>query len=115
MMHSFLPDAFVCANDPTHTQTLDAAVTREYTSATCEEDGAFLLRNSNNYEAENTSESVYMHYRLQPAHYYSDARVVVSGRWTTEAPSCYTMRNTFPLLLLHLKNYTSQNSGRIFA
>lgn len=53
--------------------------------------GAFLLRNSNNYEAENTSEYVYMHYRLQPAHYYSDARVVVSGRWTTEAPSCYTM------------------------
>jgi len=54
--------------------------------------GAFLLRNSNNYEMERTSEYVYIHYRLQPVRKYTDAKVVLSGRWTTEAPDNYVMQ-----------------------
>lgn len=53
--------------------------------------GAFLLRNSDNYDAERTSEYVYIHYRLQPARHYADARVILSGRWTTESPEQYVM------------------------
>ncbi|MBR1448108.1 MAG: DUF5103 domain-containing protein [Prevotella sp.] len=53
--------------------------------------GAFLLRNSDNYESERTSEYVYVHYRLQPARHYGDGQVVVSGRWATEAPEQYVM------------------------
>lgn len=54
-------------------------------------DGAFLLRNSDNYESERTSEYVFVHYRLQPAHHYNDAQVIVNGRWATEAPETYAM------------------------
>lgn len=53
--------------------------------------GAFLLRNSDNFEAERTSEYVYIHFRLQPARHYEYAQVVVSGRWATEEPSQYVM------------------------
>ena len=54
-------------------------------------DGAFLLRNSDNYEAERTSEYVYVHYRLQPARHYDYAHVSVSGQWTTEPEENYRM------------------------
>lgn len=53
--------------------------------------GAFLLRNSDNYDAERTSEYVYIHYRLQPAHHYTDGRVVLNGRWATEESEQYVM------------------------
>ena len=53
--------------------------------------GAFLLRNSDNYEAERTSEYVYVHYRLSDTPYYDDARLFIDGRWTTEDPDTYTM------------------------
>lgn len=53
--------------------------------------GAFLLRNSDNYEAELTSEYVYVHYRLNNARHYDNAHVVVNGRWTTEQPEDYMM------------------------
>ena len=53
--------------------------------------GAFIQRNSDNYEINRTSEYVYVHYRLQPARYYDNAQVVVSGRWATEAPENYVM------------------------
>lgn len=53
--------------------------------------GAFLLRNSDNYEAERTSEYVFVHYRLSDTPYYDDARLFIDGRWTTEDPDTYTM------------------------
>lgn len=53
--------------------------------------GAFLLRNSDNYEAERTSEYVEVHYQLKPAIHYDHAKVIVNGRWTTNTPNQYVM------------------------
>ena len=53
--------------------------------------GAFLLRNSDNYDAERTSEYVYIHYRLQPCKQYRDANIIINGRWTTESQDNYIM------------------------
>lgn len=55
-------------------------------------DGAFLLRNSDNYDAERTSEYIYMHYFLKPLREYSDAHIVLNGRWTTEPLDNYIMQ-----------------------
>ena len=55
-------------------------------------DGAFLLRNSDNYDAERTSEYVYVHYFLKPLREYSDAHIVLNGRWTTEPLDNYIMQ-----------------------
>jgi len=54
--------------------------------------GAFLLRNSDNYDAERTSEYVYIHYFLKSLHKYDNAHIVVNGRWTTEPLDNYIMR-----------------------
>ena len=54
-------------------------------------DGAFIIRNSDNVEIHTTSDYVWVHYRLQPARHYADARVRIEGRWTTEHPSNYVM------------------------
>lgn len=53
--------------------------------------GAFLLRNSDNYDAERTSEYVNIHYRLQPCRQYTDANIIVDGRWTIEPEENYIM------------------------
>lgn len=53
--------------------------------------GAFLIRNSDNTEIDITSDYVYVHYKLMPARHYSDARVMVSGRWAIETPETYVM------------------------
>ena len=53
--------------------------------------GAFLLRNSDNYDAERTSDYVYVHYVLQPYRPYTDANIIVNGRWTTDASDNYVM------------------------
>lgn len=53
--------------------------------------GAFLLRNSDNYEASRTSEYVYVHYNLQPLRIYDDAHIRIVGRWATEEPQNYIM------------------------
>lgn len=53
--------------------------------------GAFLLRNSDNYEASRTSEYVYVHYHLKPLRIYDDAIVRLNGRWATENCGNYTM------------------------
>ena len=55
-------------------------------------DGAFLLRNSDNYDAERTSEYVYVHYFLKPLREYSNAHIVLNGRWTTEPLDNYIMQ-----------------------
>ena len=55
-------------------------------------DGAFLLRNSDNYDAERTSEYVYIHYFLKPLREYNDAHIVVNGRWATEPLDNYIMQ-----------------------
>ena len=55
-------------------------------------DGAFLLRNSDNYDAERTSEYVYIHYFLKPLREYDDAHIVVNGRWATEPLDNYIMQ-----------------------
>lgn len=54
-------------------------------------DGAFLQRNSDNYEIDRTSEYVYVHYQLTPSREYTDANVIISGLWTTEDASQYVM------------------------
>lgn len=53
--------------------------------------GAFLLRNSDNYEAERISEYVCVHYKMTKAPHFDNARVFIQGRWTTESPETYTM------------------------
>ena len=55
-------------------------------------DGAFLLRNSDNYDAERTSAYVYIHYFLKPLREYDDAHIVVNGRWATEPLDNYIMQ-----------------------
>lgn len=54
-------------------------------------DGAFYVRNSDNFENDRTSDYVYVHYKLAPAKEYEKARLYVDGHWTTEAPETYTM------------------------
>ena len=54
-------------------------------------DGAFYVRNSDNFENDRTSDYVYVHYKLAPAKKYEKARLYVDGHWTTEAPETYTM------------------------
>ena len=53
--------------------------------------GAFLLRNSDNYDAERTSEYVYVHYHLWPYRQYTDANIILNGRWTTAPRENYIM------------------------
>ena len=54
-------------------------------------DGAFLLRNSDNYESERTSEYVWVHYKLLCPRPYDNAKVVIDGQWTTEHIDAYVM------------------------
>lgn len=54
-------------------------------------DGAFVIRNSDNREIDNTSDYVYIHYKLKPLRRYNDATVRIDGRWTVESPDSYTM------------------------
>ena len=54
-------------------------------------DGAFLLRNSDDYEAATTSEYVYVHYKLAGAPHYDNARLIIDGQWTTEPRENYVM------------------------
>ena len=72
--------------------------------------GAFVLRNSDNYEAERTSEYVFVHYKLMAPQPYDNARVVVNGRWTTEPTDNYTMEynhqdHSYNLTLLQKLGY----------
>ena len=53
--------------------------------------GAFLLRNSDNYEATRTSEYVFVHYLLKVNQPYDNARILIDGRWTTEDKDNYVM------------------------
>lgn len=52
--------------------------------------GAFYIRNSDNYENDRTCEYVYVHYKLCPA-VRCDADVLVGGQWATGDESLYTM------------------------
>ena len=54
-------------------------------------DGAFVLRNSDNYESERTSEYVYVHYKLVTPHHYDYAHMVIDGAWTTEPMENYIL------------------------
>ena len=54
-------------------------------------DGASLQRNSDNYDINTTSEYVYVHYQLFARREYTDANVILSGRWATEDPEQYVM------------------------
>ena len=80
-------------DQPTKTWHAEPLPCEPRNSYTYDEDanGAFLLRNSDNYEAERTSEYIYVHYQLKPAPTYDHARVIVNGRWTTESPDTYQM------------------------
>jgi len=52
--------------------------------------GAFLIRNSDNYEIERTCDYVFVNYKLLPCEPY-DGDVIVDGNWTTEDASTYVM------------------------
>jgi hypothetical protein len=54
-------------------------------------DGAFLLRNSDNYEAQFTSEYVLVHYRARVAKRQS-GNVIIDGWWTNEPIDNYIMQ-----------------------
>lgn len=54
-------------------------------------DGAFLIRNSDNEETDNTCDYAWVHYKLVPADNYAPADVFVDGAWTTEHGSVYRM------------------------
>ena len=54
-------------------------------------DGAFIVRNSDNFEIDRTCDYVYVNYKLQPANYYQDADIIVDGSWTTEQRDYYRM------------------------
>jgi len=73
-------------------------------------DGSFLQRNSDNYEIDNTSEYVFIHYRFAPRRHYADADVILSGHWTTEQPEQYVMdydeeTNTYNATVLQKLGY----------
>ena len=53
--------------------------------------GAFLIRNSDNIEIDNTSDYVYVHYKLKPLRQYDNAQVRIDGWWTVEPKENYTM------------------------
>lgn len=53
-------------------------------------DGAFYIRNSDNYENDRLSDYVYVHYKLLSKE-YPDSRVMIEGKWTTEEPVNYYM------------------------
>ena len=54
-------------------------------------DGAFYIRNSDNMENDRMSDYVLVHYKLAPADFYDNARLVVDGQWTTEDMGNYVM------------------------
>ena len=53
--------------------------------------GAFVVRNSDNIEIDNTSDYVYVHYKLKALRQYDNAHVRIDGWWATEAEDGYTM------------------------
>lgn len=52
-------------------------------------DGAFLIRNSENYEIDRTCDYIRVHYVLKPLRQYENTQVIIDGQWTTEAPETY--------------------------
>lgn len=53
--------------------------------------GNFLLRNSDNWEVETTSEYVAVNYRLRAPRLMEGERIVIDGRWTTGDERLYEM------------------------
>lgn len=53
--------------------------------------GAYLQRNSDNYDINRTAEYVYVHYQLLNAPHYDNANVIVTGRWANEECTPYAM------------------------
>lgn len=54
-------------------------------------DGAFCVRNSDNFENDRTSDYVYVHYKLAPVKEYEQSRLYIDGHWTTEPSETYIM------------------------
>ncbi len=52
--------------------------------------GAFYIRNSDNYENDRLSDYVYVHYKLLPMRKY-DSPLIIDGDWTTEDGENYMM------------------------
>jgi len=52
-------------------------------------DGAFFIRNSENYEIDRTCDYINVHYVLKALRQYENTRIIVDGHWTTEAPENY--------------------------
>ena len=53
--------------------------------------GAFYIRNSDNFENDRVSDYVYVHYKLLTPYHYDNAQVFIDGQWTIEAPETYVM------------------------
>ena len=54
-------------------------------------DGAFIIRNTDNIEIDNTSDYVLVHYKMKPRRRYADANIRVDGWWATEPAENYNM------------------------
>jgi len=52
--------------------------------------GAFYIRNSDNFENDRTCDYVLVHYKICPSRQY-DSRVIINGNWTTEPQDNYLM------------------------
>jgi hypothetical protein len=55
-------------------------------------DGAFYIRNSDNFENDRLTDYVYVHYKLLADREYDQSAIVIDGQWTTEHPSTYVMK-----------------------
>lgn len=53
--------------------------------------GAFYIRNSENFENDRTSDYVLVHYKLIPTRHYEHSRIMIDGMWATEPQDTYTM------------------------
>ena len=73
-------------------------------------DGAFYIRNSDNIDNDIISDYVWVHYKTKALREYDDTRVIIEGKWTTEAPENYVMEydptdQTYNLTLLQKLGY----------
>ncbi|MCR4957633.1 MAG: DUF5103 domain-containing protein [Prevotella sp.] len=73
-------------------------------------DGAFIIRNSDNIEIDNTSEYVYVHYKVKAVRRYDNARVILDGRWTMEPADTYELEynaedNTYNAVVMQKLGY----------
>lgn len=86
LYHAF---PYPCAQQPSYVYDEDA-------------NGAFYIRNSDNFENDITSEYIMVHYILGANAPYYDGDVIVNGKWTTEEPNNYVMEYDEDMHIYHV-------------